>query len=126
MALAGVVVALAVGSSGCVNFEKNATHFCDRNQQLLDTSLDGEVLTKDQAVYYSDTLEKSMKYAEDATQVVRRTARRLADSYADVRKIAGDDKISQSEIEETYGKLDVHREEMRDVCSPIISQASKG
>jgi hypothetical protein len=50
----------------------------------------------------------------------------LADSYADVRKIAGDDKISQSEIEETYGKLDVHREEMRDVCSPIISQASKG
>jgi hypothetical protein len=119
-ALVSVLLVLVVASAGCVNFGKNATGFCARNQKLLDASLDGSILSKDQAVYYSDTLEKTMKYAEDATQEVRLAARRLADSYAAVRKIAGKDNISQSELDDTYNKLNRYRTEMRDVCARVL------
>lgn len=117
MLAAAAVALLATG--GCVNHAQNSAEFCSRNSDLLKPALDRTVLTKDQAVYYDDNLEKTMRYSEDGSRKVRTGARNLADAYAKVRKIAGDDKVKASDVEERYRELLQRRVEMRAVCRGV-------
>jgi hypothetical protein len=107
--------------AGCVDHGSNAQRFCDRNVELLDPSQDGQTLSEDQAVYFSDEVEKTMRFAEDGTRELRRTARKLADAYADIRGIAGDDDVPKKEIQEKYAELNKQRVATRDVCGELTT-----
>lgn len=118
-----VVVTLA---SACVDHESNAQRFCSRNAELLDTEQDEAILTEDQAIFFSDEVEKSMRFAEDGTREIRRTGRKLADAYSDVRKIAGDDDVPDDELDETYDELREKRGAMRDACAEVDGDDDDG
>ena len=107
--------------AGCVDHDSNAQKFCDRNAELLDPEQDGQVLSEDQAVFFSDEVEKSMRFAEDGTRDLRRTARRLADAYSDIRGIAGDDDVPDKEVREKYAELREQRAATRDVCADLTA-----
>jgi polyhydroxyalkanoate synthesis regulator phasin len=114
------VVMLALGlSAGCVNHQSNAERFCEKNADLLDPVRDADILSEDQARYFSDELEKTMRYAEDGTRELRRTARKMADAYAGINKIAGDDDVSQKEIDKKYAELHKQRVATRKVCASV-------
>jgi hypothetical protein len=119
------VLALALGAgvlAGCVDHDANAQTFCERNAELLDPGSDEAVYSEDQAIYFSDEVEKTMRFAEDGTRDIRRTARRLADAYADVREISDDDDVPEDEFDEVYGELRKRRAEMRDVCAETVGE----
>lgn len=106
-------------TSACVDQDSNTQRFCARNADLLDASKDDEVLTEDQAIFFSDEVEKSMRFAEDGTREIRSKGRKLADAYSDVREIAGDDDVPNDEIDETYEELRERRNAMRDACAEV-------
>lgn len=110
--------------AGCVDQRGNAGRFCERNAEVLEEGQDDEILSKDQAVFLSDELEKTMRYAEDSTRTVRRAARKLADAYADVRAIAGDDDVDQDDLDKRYAKLKDRRVTMRTLCADVLSKQS--
>jgi hypothetical protein len=107
--------------TGCVDHDANSAKFCKRNAELLQPAQDDATYTKDQATYYSDQVEKSMRFAEDGTRKVRTTARKLADAYDDVRRAASGDNVPEKELRETYQKLGERRAAMRDVCRSVLS-----
>lgn len=119
VAAATYILIAGLLASGCVNHATNSAQFCSRNAKLLDVSQDNIVLTKDQAAYYDDNLQKSMRYSEDGSRKVRTSARNLADAYADIRKIAGDDKVKDTEVKQKYAKLLERRTQMRAVCAQV-------
>src|SRR5688500_19834201 len=81
----GLCAAFAVGLAGCVDHDANAEKFCtkvaDEPVFVLDDSLDKITYSEDVATFVSDELEKTMKFAEDATREVRLSARDMADAY---------------------------------------------
>lgn len=115
-----VIVVAALFATACVDHDSNSETFCRRNAELLDESQDGAELSEDQAIFTSDEVEKSMRYAEDGTRTVRRAARELADAYADVREIADDDDPPEDEVDDVYDELEKRRQEMREVCGEVL------
>lgn len=125
VAMMGAMIAGASVMAGCVDQSGNAARFCDRNTEVLNESNDDQILSEDQAVYFSDEVEKTMRYAEDSTRPVRRAARRLADAYGDVRAIAGDDDVDQEDVDERYTMLFLRRVEMREVCAEVAGSGDQ-
>lgn len=123
-------VALVLGACGLffVDHEANAIEFCERNTELLEPNLidDGREYSEDQAIFFSDEVAKTMRYAEDATREVRSAARDMSDAYDDVRDIAGDDDVPEDELDEKYTELRDTRAEMREICGEVLAEAEAG
>jgi hypothetical protein len=117
--VAFMVVLGCVATSGCVNHGSNSLTFCRKNAPLLTVDKDEQRLSKDQAVYIDDELQKTMRYSEDGTRTIRTKARKLADAYTEIRAIAGDDDVKESDFDERYGTLLERRKAMRQACREV-------
>jgi hypothetical protein len=119
-AAVGACLALAAGLGACVDHDSNAETFCEKNEELLNPASDNINYSEDVARFVSDELEKTMRYAEDATREVRLAARDMADAYLDKADLAADDDATEDELEENQEELQEAREDTRQACGDFL------
>lgn len=111
-----IVGALVVA---CVDNEENARQFCDRHQELLAESRDGETLTAEQAEEIESEVEKTMADAEDATRGVRGAARDLVAAYDEIGGLVDDEDATAEELQEANDDLLTARRDLREACGEV-------
>ena len=120
VAALGASLALAIGLGACVDHDANAEKFCQKNEELLNPASDHINYSEDVARFVSDELEKTMRYAEDATREIRLAARDMSDAYLEKADLTADDDATKKEIDENNEDLQKAREDTRDACSDFI------
>jgi hypothetical protein len=106
--------------AGCVDHDSNAEKFCERNAELLEARFDSIRVSEDVARFRSDELEKTMRYAEDATRPVRLAARDLSDAYLEQADLTADDDATEEELAENFDELKQARVDTREACAEFV------
>jgi hypothetical protein len=123
-AAAGATLALAAGLGACVDHDSNAEKFCEKNAELLLPASDRINYSEDVARFVSDELEKTMRYAGDATRDVRLAARDMSDAYLKKASLAADDDATTKEMNKNQAKLIKAREDAREACGEFLEASS--
>lgn len=133
-----VVGATAVLATGCINQDKSAATFCERNAQLLATSLDEQLIPKVLADNKIDRrvnseviekvengLSKSMRHSEDATKAIRNRARDLDGAYLDLLTTYRDTDAKQEQLDRDRAALEVEFARMKEACAAVSGQSGQ-
>ncbi|MBW8824791.1 MAG: hypothetical protein JF603_00335 [Acidobacteria bacterium] len=134
--IAGIGLVGVLLLSGCVNHELNAKRFCrtidDRlttpiNDQGVpvtlpprDWSSDQRKPLRDEVEHLESSFNKAMKFSEDGTKEIRKSARHADKSYLDIFIIIRDKKSKLSQLKTRRAELKQHLAELKDVCSPYL------
>ena len=134
--IAGIGLVGALLLAGCVDHESNAAKFCKRIEDRLTTPINDQGVPvtlppeewsseerkplRDEVEHLETSFNKAMKFSEDATKDIRKSARRVDKSYLDIFTLVEEEDSKQRQLKERRVELVEHLAELKDRCAEFL------